>query len=93
MPPLLDSMIVLLARNMPAKTVADLIGERDTRLWRFLEHYVQEAWSIEDYSKFHSVCVNETSRAKGHKYISVFVNLDKSKVIHVRDGRAQFFKF
>ncbi len=84
---LMDSLIVLLAQHMPVKTVADLIGEHDTRIWRVLEHYVQEARSNEDYSEVQSVGVDETSRAKGHNYVSVFVDLDNSKVIHVCEGR------
>lgn len=84
---LMDSLIVLLAQHMPAKTVADLIGEHDTRIWRVLEHYVEVARSNEDFSKVYSVGVDETSRAKGHNYISVFVDLDNSKVIHVCEGR------
>jgi len=72
---------------MPAKTVADIIGEHDTRIWRVLEHYVQEARSHEDFSNVHSVGVDETSRAKGHNYISIFVDLGESRVIHVCDGR------
>lgn len=84
---LMDSLIVLMAQHMTAKTVADLIGEHDTRIWRVLEHYVQEARSNEDMSKVHSVGVDETSRAKGHNYISVFVDLDNSKVIYVCDGK------
>ena len=84
---LMDSMIVILAQHMPAKTVADIIGEHDTRIWRVLEHYVQVARSNEDFSNIHSVGVDETSRAKGHNYISVFVDLDESRVIHVCEGR------
>ncbi len=84
---LMDSMIVILAQHMPAKTVADIIGEHDTRIWRVLEHYVQEARSNEDFSNVHSIGVDETSRAKGHNYISVFVDLDESRVIHVCEGR------
>jgi len=83
----MDSMIVILAQHMPAKTVADIIGEHDTLIWRVLEHYVQEARSNEDFSNVHSVGVDETSRAKGHNYISVFVDRDESRVIHVCEGR------
>ena len=84
---LMDSMIVILAQHMPAKTVADIIGEHDTLIWRVLEHYVQEARSNEDFSNVHSVGVDETSRAKGHNYISVFVDRDESRVIHECEGR------
>lgn len=84
---LMDSLIVLMAQNMPVKVVADLIGEHDTRIWRVLEYYVREARSNEDFSKVHSIGVDETSRAKGHNYVSVFVDFDNSKVIHVSGGR------
>jgi len=52
-----------------------------------LEHYVLDARSQEDFSKVKSVGVDETSRAKGHKYVSVFIDLDKSKVVHVCEGK------
>jgi len=84
---LMDSLIVLMAQNMPIKTVADLIGEYDTRIWRVLEYYVFVARSGEDFSEIRSVGVDETSRSKGHNYLSVFVDLDSSKVIHVCEGR------
>jgi transposase len=84
---LMDSLIVLMAQNMPIKTVADLIGEHDTRIWRILEYYVFVARSNEDFSEIRSIGVDETSRSKGHNYLSVFVDLDSSKVIHVCEGR------
>ena len=84
---LMDSLIILMAQHMPVKSVADLIGEHDTRIWRVLEHYVSKARSEEDFSEVESVGVDETSRAKGHNYISVFVDLDKSKVIYVCEGK------
>jgi transposase len=84
---LMDSLIMLMAQHMPVKTLADMIDEHDTRIWRVLDHYVQEARSNEDFSEIHSVGVDETSRAKGHNYVSVFVDLDNSKVIHVCEGK------
>ena len=84
---LMDSLIVIMAQHMTVKAVADLIGEHDTRIWRVLEYYVQEARSNEDFSEVESIGVDETSKARGHNYISVFVDLDNSKVIHVCEGR------
>jgi len=84
---LMDSLIVLMAQSMTVTAISNLIDEHDTRIWRVLEHYVKEARSNEDFSKVHSVGVDETSRAKGHNYVSVFVDLDNSKVIHVCEGK------
>jgi Transposase and inactivated derivatives len=81
---------------MPVKVVADLIGEHDTRVWRVLEHYVQKARSEEDFSEVKSVGVDETSKAKGHNYVSAFVDLDESRIIYVCVGKdsatIKFFK-
>jgi len=84
---LMDSLIVLMAQSMTVTAIANLIDEHDTRIWRVLEHYVNDARSNEDFSKVDSVGVDETSRAKGHNYVSVFVDLDHSKVIHVCEGK------
>jgi len=59
---------------MTVKTVADLVGEHDTRIWRVLEHMCKSR-SDEDFSEIQSVGVDETSRAKGQNYVSVFVDL------------------
>jgi len=37
---LIDSMIVILTQHMPAKTVADIIGEHDTRIWRAPQTFI-----------------------------------------------------
>jgi transposase len=83
----MDSLIVLMAQHMTVTAIAEMIDEHDTRIWRVLEHYVLDARSQEDFSKVKSVGVDETSRAKGHKYVSVFIDLDKSKVVHVCEGK------
>jgi transposase len=84
---LMDSLIVLMAQHMTVTAIAEMIDEHDTRIWRVLEHYVLDARSQEDFSKVKSVGVDETSRAKGHKYVSVFIDFNKSKVIHVCEGK------
>ena len=79
---LMDSLIVLMAQHMTVTAIAEMIDEHDTRIWRVLEYYVMEARSHQDFSKVKSVGVDETSRAKGHKYVSVFIDLDESRVIY-----------
>jgi transposase len=83
----MDSWIVLMAQHMTVTAIAEMIDEYDTRIWRVLEYYVESARSNEDFSEMKSVGVDETSRATGHKYVSVFIDLDKSKVVHVFEGK------
>jgi len=65
-----ETFLILLMKSMPVKHVANLVGEHDTRLWPLLHHYVEEARSREDYSQVKKVGFDETSRRKGHQYIS-----------------------
>ena len=39
---LFEAWLMLLLKAMPVASVADLVGEHDTRLWRLLHHHVDE---------------------------------------------------
>ena len=86
---LFEALIMMLATDMPVKAIAELLGEHDTRIWRVIRHYVQEARKHEDYFDVSRVGIDETSRKRGHHYVSLFVDLDRSKVIFVTEGRSQ----
>lgn len=83
----MDALILLLAQNMPVSAVAEIIGEHDTRIWRVLSYYIPESRYKEDYSQVKIVGVDETSCAKFHKYVSLFVDLDNNKVLYVCEGK------
>ena len=40
---LFEAMVVELAKMQPVADIAEQVGEHDTRLWRFIRHYVDEA--------------------------------------------------
>jgi transposase len=74
---------------MTPTQAARVIDEHDTRLWRVLQHYVEKARGEADFSQVKAIGVDETSRAKGHQYISVFMDLDEEhrRVLFVTEGR------
>ncbi|MCK4258432.1 MAG: ISL3 family transposase [Halanaerobiales bacterium] len=84
---LFDAFIMELATIMPINSIAKLIGEHDTRIWRVVNHYVEEARGKEDYSEVKSIGIDETSSKRGHNYITVFVDLEESKVIYATEGK------
>lgn len=47
---LFEAMVVELAKTQTVADVAAQVGEHDTRLWRFIRHYVDEARLYEDYT-------------------------------------------
>ena len=84
---LFEAMIMILAKAMPVKTVADFVDEHDTRLWRILYHYVDKARKTADHSQVRHVGMDETSRRRGHNYVSLFVDLDDTRVLFATDGK------
>jgi transposase len=49
--------------------------------------YVEEAVSLRDDSKVRDVAVDETSRARGHNYVTIFADAEMRRVLFVADGR------
>lgn len=84
---LFEAMIMTLAKSMPVKTIANFVNEHDTRLWRVLHHYVDDAREKADYSQVKHVGMDETSRRRGHNYVSLFVDLDGPRVLFATDGK------
>ncbi len=84
---LFEAMIMTLVKSMPVKTLAAFIGEHDTRLWRILHHYVDQGRDHADHSSVKHVGVDETSSKRGHNYVSLFVDLDESKIVFATEGK------
>jgi transposase len=84
---LFEALVMELATHMPVKPIGELVGEHDTRIWRIIHYYVDEARAKEDYSSVEQVGIDETSSKRGHNYISVFVDLEQSKVLYATEGK------
>lgn len=63
-------------RGSTVKAVAEALGEDDHRLWDMLGRAVAQARGSADYSDVRRVGIDETSRSKGHTYISTMLDLD-----------------
>ena len=83
---LFESWVLELAKYLPVSEIASLVDEHDTRLWRFIRDYVEEARTRENFSGVEAVGMDETSK-KGHNYITVAVDLKERKVIYVTNGK------
>jgi len=84
---LFEAMIMALADEMPVCSIAEMVGVHDTRIWRIIEHYVNKDVDNLDLSKVVKVGVDETSSTRGHHYVTLFVDMDTSKVIFVTKGK------
>ena len=72
---------------MPVHNVSQLTGVSDHKIWRVLDTYIGLAKKDENFSEVTAVGMDETSIAKGHDYISLFVDLKIRKTLHISDGK------
>jgi len=84
---LFEAFVMILAKEMPVMAIAALVGEWDTLLWRMIHHWVDQARSQQDFSQVDKVGIDETASRRGHNYISVFVDLDRSGAIFATEGK------
>lgn len=84
---LFEAFAMVLVSSMPVAVVAKTVGEHDTRLWRMIHHYVDEARARADHGAVTRVAFDETASRRGHNYVSLFVDLDHAQVLFVADGK------
>jgi transposase len=64
------------AKLTPVLRIAESLGEHGTAIWRILDRRVCEGMEAQDSIRAERVAVDETSSRKGHKYVTVLVDLD-----------------
>lgn len=84
---LFEALVLQLAQHMPVNQTAKLVRSTDHKIWSILEKYVEAARVNSDYSDVNQIGIDETSIAKGHDYVSLFVDLKKKKTIFVAEGK------
>lgn len=76
---LFEQAAMLLVREMPVLTTANILEMTDKRLWRIVQHYVKSAMNAIDLSGLKAFALDETKSRKGHRYITVFIDLDRTE--------------
>ncbi len=84
---LFEALVLAMAPQMPMAAVARLVGEQDTRLWRLIQRHVDDARARRRDRKVRRIGIDETSSRKGHHYISLFVDLDRSQLLFATPGK------
>lgn len=84
---LFEALLLQFSMVMPVAKLQELTKENDTRIWRVVEHYVHLSRENEDFSNVARIGMDETSAAKGHDYISIFMDLDDRRVLFATEGK------
>jgi transposase len=81
--------MVLIEREMPVNRVAEILGVNPQRVWTLFNHWIEKARKADDVSSISQLGVDETSSRKGHKYVTLGVDLEASRVIHACEGKGK----
>ena len=84
---LFEAFILMLARQMPFAAVARIVGESPHRVMAVCQKYVEIACGLADYSEVTALAIDETSRARGHSYVTLAADADARRVLFVTEGR------
>jgi transposase len=84
---LFEALLIQLCKAMPVHNVSELTGVSDHKIWRVLDSYIELAKKDENYSDIRVIGMDETSIARGHDYITLFVDLVERKTLHISAGK------
>jgi transposase len=84
---LFEAFVLLLCREMTFTGVARITGLSVHRVMAVCDRYVNTAVGAANFSEVRRLAIDETSRAKGHDYVSLFADADERKVLYVAEGR------
>jgi transposase len=84
---LFEALLVQLCQAMPVNRVASITKTSDDKLWSMLGSYIDTTRQEENFEDIDAIGLDETSRAKGHEYITLFVDLQKRRTIFITQGK------
>ncbi|GFO75065.1 transposase, ISL3 family [Bathymodiolus platifrons methanotrophic gill symbiont] len=81
--------LALIEREMPVNRVAEMLKVNPQRIWTIFNHWIGKAKIADDVSSITQLGIDETSSKKGHKYVTLGVDLEESRVIFVTEGKGK----
>lgn len=85
---LFEALVLMLCQQMTFAAAARLVGESRHRVATICERYVDLALAQADFSAVQQLAIDETSRARGHDYISLAADAVERRVLAVAEGRS-----
>jgi len=76
---LFEQAAMSLVKEMPVLAVSRQLEISDKRLWRIVHHYVGRMLGELDLSRVATVGVDETASRRGHRYVTVFLDMQRKQ--------------
>jgi transposase len=84
---LFEALIMMLCREMTFAAVSRLVGLSWHQVVAICKRYVDLGLEQADFSEVKRLAADETSKARGHDYITLVADADKRRVLFVTEGR------
>jgi transposase len=84
---LFEALVLMLCQQMTFAATARLVGESWHRVAGICERYVELARAQADFSQVRALAIDETSRARGHDYLTLAADAARRAVIFATEGR------
>lgn len=84
-----EAYAMRLMAEMPVNAAARELREHDTRMWRIFHYYVNQAMEQVDLTEVKRIAIDETSSRRGHRYITLFVDVDRKIVLFATVGKGK----
>jgi transposase len=84
---LFEALALSMCQGLPVRQAAQMLRVRDKQLWRRIDHYVGQARQKQDMSKVTFVGIDETSLAKGQRYVTVVHDLAEKRLLFATPGK------
>jgi transposase len=80
-------VMALIESEMPVNKIGELIHENAHRLWTVFNYWISRAYNADAPKTPKKLGFDETSKKKGHDYVTLAVDLDERRVLHVTEGK------
>ena len=84
---LFEALILAMCQDMTFAAVARLTGVSWHRVHAICKRYVELALDQADLSELHHVAIDETSRARGHDYVTAVADTEQRRLVFLAEGR------
>jgi len=84
---LFEALVLMLAQQMSFTGVARVVGESVYRVQQICQRYVELALAVADFSQVRALAIDETSRCRGHDYITIAADAERRRALFVTEGR------
>ncbi len=81
--------MAMIENEMPINKVAKFMRVFPQRIWTIFNHWVEKAYSADTVKGVTKLGIDETSSKKGHKYVTLGVDLDTSRVFFATQGKGK----